>query len=210
MGFFILKNLLESFCQIRRCGACSMFPHRIAWGWWTDQRAPTPSGSVSGWKSSSLVFGRLQAARRLKRQNPVGSPPNLKTRVPGAVNWSPPARHKPQANPPQATGAGAVAALHYEDVSLTNDVILVLLTAFIGGAVFSAVGLPTFFGYVVTGIFLSPTGLNRLEAQGPTTPPHCAPLGVRHCMGLRACVRACLHVRTCVCARAHMCVCMCA
>lgn len=53
--------------------------------------------------------------------------------------------------------------LHYEDISLTNDIILVLVMAFIGGAVFSTIGLPTFFGYLTTGVILSPTGMNRLE-----------------------------------------------
>ena len=52
---------------------------------------------------------------------------------------------------------------HYEDGTLINDFILVFIMAFVGGSLCSVVGLPTFFGYVITGVILSPTGMNKLE-----------------------------------------------
>jgi len=53
--------------------------------------------------------------------------------------------------------------LHYEDLSLMNDVITVLIIAFVGGLTFYALGMPNFFGYVLVGVILSPTGMNKLE-----------------------------------------------
>ena len=50
--------------------------------------------------------------------------------------------------------------LHYEDISLMNDVILVLIMAFVGGSICSFIGMPTFFGCVPQG-----WGLASAQAQ---------------------------------------------
>ncbi|KAI8644516.1 Sodium/hydrogen exchanger family-domain-containing protein [Parasitella parasitica] len=50
-----------------------------------------------------------------------------------------------------------------EDVRLIHDFILILVTSFVLGWMFTWIGLPAFFGYILAGIFIGPSGYNLIQ-----------------------------------------------
>ncbi|RCH82012.1 Transmembrane and coiled-coil domains-containing protein 3, partial [Rhizopus stolonifer] len=50
-----------------------------------------------------------------------------------------------------------------EDLQLIHDFILILVTSFIFGGMFVCIGLPAFFGYILAGIILGPSGYNMIQ-----------------------------------------------
>ncbi|KAG1452593.1 hypothetical protein G6F46_009653 [Rhizopus delemar] len=50
-----------------------------------------------------------------------------------------------------------------EDLQLIHDFILILITSFIFGWMFTCIGLPAFFGYILAGIIIGPSGYNLIQ-----------------------------------------------
>ncbi|PHZ09411.1 uncharacterized protein RHIMIDRAFT_46997 [Rhizopus microsporus ATCC 52813] len=50
-----------------------------------------------------------------------------------------------------------------EDLQLIHDFVLILITAFVFGWVFSCIGLPAFFGYILAGVIIGPSGYNLIQ-----------------------------------------------
>ncbi|KAI8988013.1 Sodium/hydrogen exchanger family-domain-containing protein [Mycotypha africana] len=50
-----------------------------------------------------------------------------------------------------------------EDIKLIHDIILILIVSFVLGWMFTWIGLPAFFGYILAGIMLGPSGYNRIH-----------------------------------------------
>ncbi|KAG0167931.1 Transmembrane and coiled-coil domains-containing protein 3 [Apophysomyces sp. BC1034] len=51
----------------------------------------------------------------------------------------------------------------YEDMQLLHDLILILVLSFVFGWLFSIIGLPAFFGYILAGILAGPSGYNLIK-----------------------------------------------
>ncbi|KAL0088551.1 Sodium/hydrogen exchanger family-domain-containing protein [Phycomyces blakesleeanus] len=51
----------------------------------------------------------------------------------------------------------------YEDMQLLHDLILIIVISFAFGWLFSAIGLPAFFGYILAGIISGPSGYNLIK-----------------------------------------------
>ncbi|ORE13484.1 hypothetical protein BCV71DRAFT_206167, partial [Rhizopus microsporus] len=50
-----------------------------------------------------------------------------------------------------------------EDLQLIHDFVLILITAFVFGWIFSCIGLPAFFGYILAGVIIGPSGYNLIQ-----------------------------------------------
>ncbi|CAO3635822.1 unnamed protein product [Mucor fragilis] len=50
-----------------------------------------------------------------------------------------------------------------EDIQLIHDFILILVTSFVLGWMFTWIGLPAFFGYILAGILIGPSGYNLIQ-----------------------------------------------
>ncbi|OBZ90017.1 Transmembrane and coiled-coil domain-containing protein 3, partial [Choanephora cucurbitarum] len=55
------------------------------------------------------------------------------------------------------------ATVIIEDTQLIHDFILLLITSFVLGWMFTWIGLPAFFGYILAGILAGPSGFNRIK-----------------------------------------------
>ncbi|KAG2220112.1 hypothetical protein INT45_006140 [Circinella minor] len=51
----------------------------------------------------------------------------------------------------------------YEDIQLLHDFILIIVVSFVFGWIFSVIGLPAFFGYILAGIVAGPSGYNLIR-----------------------------------------------
>ncbi|RHZ89356.1 hypothetical protein Glove_16g96 [Diversispora epigaea] len=51
----------------------------------------------------------------------------------------------------------------YEDGRLVQDLIFIIITAFIFGGIFNSIGLPAFIGYIIAGCVLGPAGCNVIQ-----------------------------------------------
>ncbi|KAI9278575.1 Sodium/hydrogen exchanger family-domain-containing protein [Phascolomyces articulosus] len=51
----------------------------------------------------------------------------------------------------------------YEDMQLLHDFILIVVVSFVFGWIFSVMGLPAFFGYIMAGIVTGPSGYNLIK-----------------------------------------------
>lgn len=56
-------------------------------------------------------------------------------------------------------------SLHFEDIKLFHDIVLLICVAYFLGTFFDFLKLPTFFGFVGAGMLLGPPGLNKLEVS---------------------------------------------
>ncbi|CAO0798958.1 unnamed protein product [Mucor circinelloides] len=50
-----------------------------------------------------------------------------------------------------------------EDIQLIHDFILILVTSFVLGWMFTWIGLPAFFGYILAGVLIGPSGYNLIQ-----------------------------------------------
>ncbi|KAI9257904.1 Sodium/hydrogen exchanger family-domain-containing protein [Sporodiniella umbellata] len=50
-----------------------------------------------------------------------------------------------------------------EDLQLIHDFILILVASFLFGGIFTCIGLPAFFGYILAGIIIGPSGYNMIQ-----------------------------------------------
>ncbi|CAO3652507.1 unnamed protein product [Cunninghamella echinulata] len=51
----------------------------------------------------------------------------------------------------------------YEDMQFLHDIILILVVSFVFGMIFSFFGLPSFFGYILAGITMGPSGYDLIK-----------------------------------------------